>query len=99
MPDRTEILSTANSLITTGRAKVYGEAMESFSRIAELWAPILGSRIAPDTVALCLLQLKIARAITSPAHVDSWIDMCGYATLGGELAEQIHSPFDTEELA
>lgn len=83
---RSVILRTAGNLINGQRAKDYGDAGENFQRIADLWSPVLGKTITPEQVALCMAQVKIARLITSPAHEDSWIDLSGYAALGGEIA-------------
>ena len=33
----------------------------------------------------CLTALKLARLIVSPTHTDSWVDIAGYASLGGEI--------------
>lgn len=85
---RSVILRTAGNLINGQRAKDYGDAGENFQRIADLWSVIIGSRIEPEQVALCMAQVKIARLITSPTHQDSWIDLAGYAALGGEITER-----------
>ena len=65
-------------------------ARESFENIAALWAPILGREVSAVEVALCMIQLKVARALNGPEKRDSWVDMCGYAALGGELAHEDH---------
>jgi hypothetical protein len=85
---RETILTTAEQLINGDRAKDYGVAETNFNRIAALWQPILGVSITPEQVALSLAALKIARLIQSPAHIDSWVDACGYLALGGEIAQK-----------
>lgn len=85
---RETVLTTAEQLINGDRAKDYGDASENFQRIANLWAPILGTEVTAIDVALCLTQLKVARLITSPAHKDSWVDAAGYIALGGEIANK-----------
>jgi len=85
--DRSTILSTADHLISKDRADVYGPPRQSFGRIGALWGAMLGTdAIAPETVALMLVQLKVSRIISSPDHEDSWVDLCGYGALGAELA-------------
>jgi hypothetical protein len=84
--NRSEILTTAESLINGQRAQDYGDAAENFQRIADLWKPVLGINVTATDVALCLAQLKVARLITSPTHEDSWVDAAGYIALGGEIA-------------
>lgn len=79
------ILDRASTLVTGQRATDYGDAEESFQRVADLWAPILGVKVQPHQVALCMTQLKIARLVNSPTHGDSWVDAAGYIGLGGQV--------------
>lgn len=85
-PRRSAILGAADRIINGQRAHDYGDAAESFGRLAALWTATLGVPITPAQVALCLLQLKVSRLCTSPGHADSWIDAAGYIALGGEIA-------------
>lgn len=85
-PTREVTLTTAASLVSGDRAKDYGDAAESFTRLAALWSPILGVDVTPEQVALCLTQLKVSRLVVTPAHADSWVDAAGYIALGSEIA-------------
>lgn len=85
-PTREATLTTAANLVSGDRAKDYGDAAESFTRLAALWSPILGVDVTPEQVALCLTQLKISRLIVTPCHTDSWVDAAGYIALGSEIA-------------
>lgn len=85
--ERENVLATAGELITKDRADLYGPPQQSFGRIGALWGAVLGTEaIAPEVVALMLVQLKVSRVVSSPSHKDSWVDLCGYGALGGELA-------------
>lgn len=85
--ERENVLATAGELITKDRADLYGPPEKSFGRIGALWGAMLGTdAIAPEMVALMLVQLKVSRIVSSPSHEDSWVDLCGYGALGGELA-------------
>lgn len=84
--NRDQTLATASELINGDRARTYGDAGENFQRIADLWKPILGPDVSAVDVALCLLQLKVARIITTNGHADSWVDAAGYIALGSEIA-------------
>tara|TARA_R110000772_G_scaffold12430_1_gene37954 strand:- start:1912 stop:2223 length:312 start_codon:yes stop_codon:yes gene_type:complete len=81
---REEILQKAEGYINGPRAKDYGDATTNHMRVARLWSVILGQDITVDQVYLCLVQLKVSRLIETPEHEDSWVDICGYAALGGE---------------
>jgi len=35
-----------------------------------------------------MIAVKLSRLIETPDHEDSWIDICGYAALGGEKNEK-----------
>lgn len=90
-PTRAAILAQAESLINGDRLEQWGEPLENFTRIGQLWLPILreweGTKPPPPSmVALMLLQLKVARLITSPDSEDSAVDGAGYIALSGELA-------------
>ena len=81
---REEILKEAEKLVNGPRAKAYGDATTNHMRIARLWSVILDKEVSVDQVYLCLVQLKVSRLIETPYHTDSWVDICGYAALGGE---------------
>jgi hypothetical protein len=78
------ILLHANELIHGQRQKEYGDKTANFSRIADGWNLVLkdklipGKVITPQEVALCMIQLKIARLCASPLHRDSALDIAGY---------------------
>ena len=65
----------------------YGDAIDNFTDIGKLWAVVLGlDEVTPEQVALCMNQVKVARLKTTPNHMDSWVDGCGYLALGGDIA-------------
>jgi len=84
-----DVLERAISLVHGQRAKDYGDAADSFQRIADGWNIIVRSTdgdLTPEHVALMLDWMKSARLLQSMAHADSWVDKAGYASLGAELA-------------
>jgi len=82
---RDEFLSEAGRLINHDRNKDYGDAQRNFTDIADIWSVILNRQVTTKEVALCMIGVKMARLSKSPDHDDSWIDICGYSALGGEL--------------
>ena len=80
---REEILKEAEKLINGERAADYGDAKENFQHIADMWSIFLGQRITRQQVAACMILVKTARLMKSDKE-DSWLDICGYAALGGE---------------
>jgi hypothetical protein len=82
---RDKLLDEAKNLVNGSRAKDYGDAYENHERVAQLWGTILGQDVSVSQVYQCLMALKLARLIVSPTHTDSWVDIAGYASLGGEI--------------
>lgn len=72
------MLQKAHELIYSDRQQDYGPALENFQNIADLWSVVLKTPVTPDQVALCMIQVKVARLVRSPNHEDSWIDIAGY---------------------
>lgn len=84
---RSEILHAAHEAVTVDRAATHGAAEQSFSRIAAIWSARLGLNITPAQVAILLIDLKTVRAWGNPLHCDNWVDIAGYASCGGEVAD------------
>ncbi len=82
---RSEILEHAHRLVSEDRAESYGDAKPSHERIASMWSAMLGVKISAYDVALCMIALKLVRAQINPQHIDSLIDLAGYAALASEL--------------
>lgn len=91
---RKEILAAAEQCVCGQRDEDYGTPEDSFGLIAELWIPVIRQCVSPgadvfippETVALMMALLKVARIINNPEHLDSWVDLAGYAACGGEIA-------------
>lgn len=85
--NRDEILHTARELINGDRAKDYGDAYLNHMRIADFWNSYLDHEIklTPTDVATMMMLLKIARLINEYKE-DSFVDICGYAALAGEMS-------------
>mgnify|MGYP000063503817 FL=1 len=63
----------------------YGDPAEQFRAIADRWSITLGTPVTPVQVALCMIDLKLARLAYDPGHVDSVVDVIGYAALLREV--------------
>lgn len=77
MAVRENVLQEAERIISGQRREDYGDVGASFQLIADLWSPILGIEVTPEQVALCMIQLKIARALNGWQR-DSIVDIAGY---------------------
>jgi hypothetical protein len=79
-----ELLEHAAGVVTH-RRREYGEPVELFDHIARRWSLTLGTKVSPAQVALCLIDLKLARLARDPKHLDSQVDVAGYAAVLREV--------------
>ena len=68
------------------RRRTYGDPGDLFEVVASRWSQVLGTKVTPVQVGLCLLDLKLARLAHDPAHLDSLVDIAGYAACIRELS-------------
>ena len=61
------------------REGIYGPPQKLFAHIAARWSLVLGIDVSPAQVTLCLIDLKLARLTRDPTHLDSIVDVAGYA--------------------
>lgn len=60
------------------RVQVYGNPVETFARIAEVWSGILGHHVNPVEVPLMMAGMKMVRAQVMPDYSDNSDDIAGY---------------------
>ncbi len=73
-----ELLQHAAAVVHE-RRQSYGEPAVLFEQVAVRWSQLLRTEVTPAQVVLCLLDLKLARLAHDPAHLDSLVDVAGYA--------------------
>lgn len=87
---RQQFLRDVDAAINGSREVSHGTPENTFERIALLWTALLSERlnanIKATDVALMMACMKIARLQGNPAHVDSWLDLAGYATAGYDVS-------------
>lgn len=90
---RQAVLDAANKAVNGERQLNYGKPESNFERIALLWDAhcrnsgiIDKRRFNAHDVAIMLALVKMARLANQPTHLDSWIDIAGYAACGAEVA-------------
>jgi hypothetical protein len=77
MPKEESILDEAKRIVHGDRGENYGHPFEDFSRTAQIWSAILGTKVTPEDVALCMVGLKISREVNRPKR-DNIVDGAGY---------------------
>lgn len=97
-PIREHVLDAAARAVLRDRNAAYGGPEQSFKAIAILWNDYLlcSNKSAfifePHDVAALMILLKVARLIHNPTHLDSWVDIAGYAACGAECAKKKEPP-------
>lgn len=78
----------AQKLVRNGaRQAAYGHPRHDFERTAKIWSGILGTDVAAEDVALCMVGLKMSRLKSTPHHGDSVVDAAGYIICYDRLRE------------
>lgn len=85
---RKRVLSEAERCVCGQREQDYGTPEDSFQKIGTFWTAYLNYavKIDAENVAAMMALLKIARISENMQHMDSWVDLAGYAACGGEIA-------------
>lgn len=79
--------------VVAERQRAYGHPSDNLGRTAALWDAYLSGldrQLEAADVAAMMVLLKVARLAFTPVHVDSWVDIQGYARCGLEVTR--HDP-------
>lgn len=83
---RKECLEQAMGCVLRDRNNEYGEPENSFDLIADLWTAYTGHVFIGSDVAAMMALLKLARLKRNARHLDSAVDLAGYAACFAECA-------------
>ena len=67
------------------RGEIYGSAKLNLADTAARMSRTLGMTVTPQLVCLLMIDVKLSRLRHSPGHLDSMMDLAGYAGLLVEL--------------
>ena len=93
---RKDLLAQVEACVCKDRQSLYKDAEDNFAVIADYWNVWLKSRgfsvtvdgspalDATDVAMMCAL-IKVARAASSPGHIDNWVDLAGYSICGAGI--------------
>ena len=71
--------------ILQDRGDVYGSARLNLADTAARMSRTLNMTVTPQLVCLLMIDVKLSRLRHSPSHLDSMMDLAGYAGLLVEL--------------
>lgn len=81
------ILEEAGKLVDGDRNDAYGHPKVKYAVLADLWSSIIGVRVTPEQVVLCMLATKLGRESLKHKR-DNLVDIAGYAKILGILTEE-----------
>lgn len=84
---RLEEFDRITATITQERGKNYSHPKVDFAKANELKAAVQACQDPLVRHVLEMLCLKMARLVHNPGHLDSWIDIAGYARCGVMVTE------------
>jgi hypothetical protein len=79
-----KLLEHAADLVNR-RRREYGEPIDVFEAVAKRWSLVLGTNVTAAQVVIALLDVKLVRLSRNPKHLDSVIDIAGYAAILREV--------------
>jgi hypothetical protein len=79
-----QLLAQAASVVCD-RRRTYGQPRDLFEQIAKRWSFVLGVEVTPAQTVLCMIEVKLARLSRDPKHLDSIVDVAGYAAILREV--------------
>jgi len=88
--DKVKLLNAAIEAVAD-RGEAYGTVERNFQQIADRWTLHIRQNyqstltFTPRDVALMALDMKLARLAHSPDHIDSVVDIAGYAACYANL--------------
>ena len=84
--NKQSILAEAEEIVNGSRHSDYGDARESFSRVATIASVMTGKELAPEDCCAVLMAVKLVRESFKHKR-DNLVDLCGYAELMNRLKE------------
>ena len=80
------ILSEAEEIVNGSRHSDYGDARESFGRVATIASVMTGKELSPEDCCAVVMSVKLVRESFKHKR-DNLVDLCGYAHIMNELNE------------
>jgi Domain of unknown function (DUF6378) len=77
----------AYALVTADRRDVYGDPLDTYRRVAALRTVVDECPDPQVREIIGMVATKLVRLVQSPEHLDSWIDVAGYARTAAMLLD------------
>tara|TARA_S200002703_G_C3728162_1_gene223777 strand:+ start:442 stop:801 length:360 start_codon:yes stop_codon:yes gene_type:complete len=89
---RNVVLAQAKDAVKE-RGESYGKPSDNMMNCADLVQAHLGVPISPFDIGVINILQKISRLQNDPFHIDSWVDIAGYAAI---TCEALYDSLDTQ---
>lgn len=73
------ILHMALEVTRGARNEDYGHPLDDYTRTAAMWTAYLGHEVTAEQAMGCMILVKMSRLAHTPGHMDSLVDVAGYA--------------------
>lgn len=78
--------------VLVDRGVNYGRPRPNHQRMADLLNAYLNGRnpgpLSPEEMTIVMVLMKVARIMESPQHIDSYLDIAGYAICGLDCIDE-----------
>lgn len=86
--NKVDILQLAGHLVNGDRQEQYGDARENWHATAQIMSALTGWSVTPEEAVLCAIAMKLARLRKDPSHLDSQVDLAGYALVLNKVTHE-----------
>lgn len=84
-PEAESVLHTAIRLTQGDRGRDYGTPKDNWGRTATIASALVGKPLTAEECVKVAMAMKYARLIQTPNHLDSIVDLAGYAWVLSEV--------------
>lgn len=82
-----EQFDSAYAVVTADRRDVYGDPQDTYRRVAALRSVVDECPDPQVREIIGMIATKLVRLVQTPDHLDSWVDIAGYARCGVMLLD------------
>lgn len=77
----------AYSVVTADRRDIYGDPLDTYRRVAALRTVVDECADPQVREIIGMVATKLVRLVQTPDHLDSWVDVAGYARTAAMLLD------------
>ena len=86
-PGTLAAFDAAYEVVTADRREVYGDPLDTYRRVAALRTVVDECSDPQLREIIGMVAMKLVRLVQTPDHLDSWVDVAGYARTAAMLLD------------